>query len=206
MTVGDRIRALRIQNNLTLAELGKRIGSTPSAVKKWEDGDIANVKASTLKKIADALGTTPGYLMDWGDAVPWADSILSVPETKQVPVIGTIACGTPILAEENLEGYATINKDSDVDFALRCKGYSMVGARIYDGDIVYIRQQPVVENGEIAAVLIDDEATLKRVYVSPDKIELRAENPAFPSMVFEGNDRSKVRILGKAILFVGKIA
>jgi len=88
-----------------------------------------------------------------------------------------------------------------VDFALTCIGDSMIGARIMDGDLVYIHQQPEVENGDIAAVLIDDEATLKRVYYYPGRIILQAENPNFPPMVFQGSELDGVRIIGKAVFF-----
>lgn len=208
MTTGDKIKALRKQNDLTLSELAKRIGSSPSAVKKWEDGYIKNIKAPTLLKIAKALGTTPGALLaDWEEPdYSLANNTFSIPAQKQVPILGSIACGEPILAEENIEGFAPVPASDNVDFALRCRGYSMVNARILDGDIVYIRSQPTVENGEIAAVLIDDEATLKRVYILPDRIELRPENPTFPILIFEGEERNSVRILGKAVSFLGRIA
>ena len=88
------------------------------------------------------------------------------------------------------------------DFCLRCNGDSMVGARIKDGDVVFIRQQPEVENGEIAAVIIDDEATLKRVYLSADKIILQPENPRYEPFVFVGEELSQIRIIGKAVAFI----
>lgn len=96
------------------------------------------------------------------------------------------------------------------DFALRCKGDSMIGARIYDGDIVYIRKQPQVENGEIAAVLIEDvaeyaEATLKRLYLSSGQLVLQAENPTFAPIVFTGDSIRQVHILGKAVAFTSML-
>ena len=90
--------------------------------------------------------------------------ILPLPPTKKLPLLGTIACGEPILAEENIEEYIDVDEEVKADFVLRCKGQSMIEARIFDGDLVYIHQQADVENGEIAAVLIDNEATLKKVY------------------------------------------
>ena len=81
----------------------------------------------------------------------------------------------------------------------------MINARIFDGDIVYIRQQPDVENGEIAAVLIDGEATLKRVFKHKESLELRAENPTFPPMYFEGTELNGIRILGKAVAFLSSV-
>jgi repressor LexA len=128
-----------------------------------------------------------------------------LPKMKKVPLLGTIACGEPILAEENIEDFINMPVQVKGTFALRCKGDSMINARIFDGDIVYIRQQPDVENGEIAAVLIDNEATLKRVYKYENRIELRPENPTFKVMNFENEELNNIRILGKAVGFFSKV-
>ena len=128
-------------------------------------------------------------------------NIVSLPATKKVPLVGKIACGTPITAEENVEDYVDVPEFTHADFALTCQGDSMIGARILDGDIVYIRLQPEVENGEIAAVLIDGEATLKRVYYQKGRIILQPENNSYPPMIYEKNEMMDVRILGKATYF-----
>jgi len=125
---------------------------------------------------------------------------------NRIPHDGTSACATPILAQENIECHVDIPEYINADFALRCKGDSMIGARIYDGDIVYIRQQPDVIDGEIAAVLIDDEATLKRVYkIGSRRLELRAENPSFPVLKYEGKTLAEVKIIGKAVYFTSAV-
>ena len=131
-----------------------------------------------------------------------------MPRTYKVPLLGTIACGEPILAQENIDTYVNVPDDIKCDFTLRCKGDSMIGARIYDGDIVYIRQQPDVENGEIAAVLIDGietEATLKRVYKGDGQITLMAANEKYGPYVYVGDDINRVRIIGKAVAFTSMI-
>lgn len=133
------------------------------------------------------------------------ENLIPLPKTKKVPLVGTIACGTPTTAVENIEDYIDMSEDIHADFALRCKGDSMINARIFDGDIVYIRQQPDVDNGEIAAVLIDDEATLKRVFKHKDSLELRAENPTFPPLYYEGSELETIRILGKAVAFLSEV-
>lgn len=133
------------------------------------------------------------------------DNILPMPATYTVPLLGTIACGEPILAAENIEDNVEVPENIHADFALRCKGDSMINARIHDGDIVYIRQQPAVNNGEIAAVLVGDEATLKRVYVYEDHVVLQPENPAYEPLVYFGETMSTVRILGKAVGFTSII-
>lgn len=133
------------------------------------------------------------------------NSILPFPTQKKLPLLRTIACGQPIFTEKNIEGYCNCLDNIHADFGLRCKGDSMIGARIHDGDIVYIRQQPDIENGEIAAVLIDDEATLKRVYKSGDSIILQPENPAYAPRVFVREEINQIRILGKAVCFLSKV-
>ena len=128
-----------------------------------------------------------------------------MPEMRKVPLVGSIACGTPILAQQNLDGEVDIPAEIRADFALRCKGDSMINARIYSGDIVYIRQQEEVEHGEIAAVLIGEEATLKRVYLFEDHISLEAENPQYRPIVYWGEDMNSVHILGKAVAFTSDV-
>ncbi|MGM9670681.1 MAG: helix-turn-helix domain-containing protein [Oscillospiraceae bacterium] len=132
---------------------------------------------------------------------PLPDNITPMPKTYKIPLLSTIACGEPILAAENIEDEVEIPEHIHADFALRCKGDSMINARIHDGDIVYIRQQPAVNNGEIAAVLIGDEATLKRVYVHSDHVVLQPENPSFDPLVYFGEAMEQIRILGKAVGF-----
>jgi repressor LexA len=128
-----------------------------------------------------------------------------MPEMRQIPLVGTIACGTPITAQENVEGEVDIPDYIHADYALRCKGDSMINARIFDGDIVYIRQQPTVENGEIAAVLIEDEATLKRFRRLEDRIILEPANPLFDSLVYRGSEMEQVHILGRAVAFTSNV-
>lgn len=132
-------------------------------------------------------------------------NVIPMPAMRKLPLIGTIACGEPILAQENVEGEVSVPEHVHADFALRCKGDSMINARIFDGDVVYIRQQPTVENGEIAAVLIGDEATLKRVRLYEDHISLEPENPQYRPLVFWENEMNSVRILGKAVAFTSTV-
>ena len=124
---------------------------------------------------------------------------------NKVPLIGAIACGAPILADEHVEDYVDVPAHISADFALTCKGDSMINARIFDGDIVYIRQQETVDNGQIAAVLIDGEATLKRVRLFDNHISLEPENPQYRPLVYWGEEMNAVRILGKAVAFTSAI-
>lgn len=122
-----------------------------------------------------------------------------LPETYKAPIVGRIACGQPITAEENIEGYADVPVGKRVDFCLLCEGDSMIDAGIDDGDVVYIRKQPDIENGEIAAVRIENEATLKRVYKYPDRLVLQPENRSYPPMTYVGEEMNQVSIEGKAV-------
>ena len=124
-------------------------------------------------------------------------------KTKQIPLLGEIACGQPIYAAEDRESYVMAGTDINADFCLVAKGDSMTGARILDGDIVFIRKQDMVDNGEIAAVVIGDEATLKRVNYYPEKnlLILKAENPLYPDQIYAEDQLDTVKVLGKAVAF-----
>ena len=214
MKIGERMKHRREALGIAQTTLAERIGTSKQNLYKYENGIIANIPADKIEAIAQALHTTPAYLMGWSDdpALPAAsttlpDNIIPMPKMKRIPLIGTIACGKPILAVESADDTVALPEDIDADFSLRCKGDSMVNARIFDGDIVYIKERPMVEIGEIAAVIIGDEATLKRVYYTPgsDRITLRACNPVYPDMEYEGESLSHIRILGKAVAFTSTI-
>lgn len=124
------------------------------------------------------------------------------------PILGEIACGRPIFADEDRDGGYVTAAEEDADFCLTAKGNSMIGARICDGDKVFIRQTDMVDNGEIAAVVVDDdEATLKRVYYYPDeeKLVLMPENADYEPMVYIGEALNHIHILGKAVAVQAKV-
>ncbi|MDE6474755.1 MAG: helix-turn-helix domain-containing protein [Clostridia bacterium] len=123
--------------------------------------------------------------------------------TQKIPFLGSVACGEPIYAEEDKESYIQLGTNVNADFCLRANGDSMVGARIHDGDLVFVRKQEMVDNGEIAVVLIGDEATLKRLFYYPEsqKLVLQAENPKYAPFVYVGEELDQIRILGKAVAF-----
>lgn len=157
-----------------------------------------------LAVLAEALEVSEVWLMGYGADLE-SVGIMPLPKATRIPLVGTIACGAPILAEENVEETVSCPEGVQADFCLRCKGDSMRDARILDGDIVYIRQQSEVDNGQIAAVLIDDEATLKRVYVTSDSIILQAANPLYAPLVYSGEEMASVRILGRAVAFFSTV-
>ena len=199
MSISEKIYKLRTKSGFSQEELGRMLGVQRAAVQKWECGTVKNLKRDTIKKLSEIFNVPPSSFID--TEYMTYDNVIAFPKMNHIPLIGTIACGTPILATENLDGEVTVPEDIDADFALRCKGDSMIDARIHNGDIVYIRQQPTVENGEIAAVLIDEEATLKRVYLSENTITLVACNSKYQPFVFTGEQLNQIRILGKAVGF-----
>lgn len=213
------IKHRRKELGMTQTDLAKKLGYTDkSMISKIENGSI-DLPQSKIISFAEVLNISPSDLMGWEEPSPAnkldyskISNIMPLPykEGRTVPLIGSIACGVPILADENIEKEVMLPEDISADFCLRCKGDSMINARIYDGDIVFIRKQPMVENGEIAVVLIDEmadvsEATLKRVYIYKDKIMLIAENPAYPPMVYSNEDMNSVRIVGKAVAFLSRV-
>lgn len=199
MNSGDRIKQLRIARDMTLEELGRRVGVGKSTVRKWETGAIANMRRDKIAKLAEALGTTVMDIMGIDSGVVVPSGFQSMPATDSaVPLVGDIACGSPILADTNIRSYIASPSNWRADFALECHGDSMA-PKILDGDVVAIRKVGQIENGQIAAVRIDDDATLKRLYHYPDKLILQAENPAYEPIVLLESDMERVTIEGLAV-------
>ena len=205
--ISVRIRDLRAKHGLTLEQVAQQVGVGRSTVRKWETGIIENMRRDKIAKLAAARHTTPGYLMGWSEEqeLPCPSNLSNLPTMEKIPLVGAIACGAPILAQEHIEDYVDKPTHIRADFALTCKGDSMINARIFDGDVVYIRQQDTVDSGEIAAVLIDSEATLKRVRLFDDHISLEPENPQYRPIVLWGDEMNTVRILGKAVAFTSTV-
>lgn len=188
---------------LTLADVARAVGVSESTVQRWESGNIRSMRYEKLGKLAEVLRVNPAAFMGWDDSADLPSNMEVLDELKKVPLVGQIACGTPILAEQNIEDYIDLPHHIRADYALTCKGDSMIGAGVHDGDVVYIRKQTQVDNGQIAAVLVDSEdATLKRFYYDGKAtVTLTAENPAVPPMVFAGEDVERIRVIGLAVAF-----
>lgn len=198
--LSKRIKELRKSKGLTLEELAELVGTSRQTIHRYENGTIINIPPEKVESLARALGTTPQSLMGW-DRGAYSNVLpLSV---KRLPMLGAIACGEPIYASEEHDSFVPVDADLDADFCLRARGDSMIGARIFDGDIVFIRSQDSVDNGEIAAVIINDEATLKRVYFFPDegKLILSPENPKYSPLVYVNDELNNIKIIGKAMAF-----
>lgn len=199
MKMGEKIYNLRMKNNMTLEELGDRVGVGKSTVRKWEKGLIANMKRDKIAKLASALGVSPAYLMGWED-VPFETPVTLYDvkaDPKRIPIIGKIAAGVPISAIEEHDEWFDIDRSINADFALRVKGDSMINANIFDGDIAFFRAQNTLESGEIGVFIIDDEATLKRYRVYDDFALLEPANPDYKAIVV--NAVKQANIQGKLV-------
>ena len=207
--IGERIKGLRKSLGLTLEELARAVGTSKQTIHRYESGAISNIPPEKIVLLAKELKTTPSELFGWADEEALAFDYRGSESfsVKKLPILGDIACGVPIYAAEEHESYIAVGDSSDADFCLRAQGDSMTGARIYDGDIVFIRSQSSVDNGEVAAVIIGEEATLKRVYYYPaeEKLILSPENPKYAPLVYIGEELSSVKILGKAVAFQSRI-
>lgn len=210
--ISERIMRTIKRKNISYGELSNMTGIAKSALQRYATGETEKIPLPRLEKIADALCVNAAYLMGWEeslednvpgaeDNIPGAENIIPMPKMNTVPLVGTIACGTPILAVENIEDQVDIPEHIHADFALRCKGDSMIDVDIQDGDIVYIRQQDEVNPGQIAAVLVEDEATLKRFYYdeAAGVVTLVPANSAMPPQVYHGETLNHIKILGLVV-------
>ena len=201
MDMGAIIKRERLKREWTQEQLGEKLGITKSMVAKYENGHVANMKRSKIEELAKLFELSPAYLMGYED-ISFNENI--IPFTpKYLPLVGETACGEPIYSEETRGVYIQVDKDIKADFCVKAKGDSMINARIHNGDIVFIRKQETVENGEIAVVIIKDEVTLKRVYYYREQntLILRPENPMYPEQVYSNEELEQIKILGKAIAF-----
>lgn len=202
----NRMQAFRLAKKQNMRQTARELGIPYTTYVSYEKGD-RQPNTEMLLRLASYFGVSVDALLGNTHCAETAEPTESPCRSNpnRVPLLGIIACGEPILAEKNDSSLTTVPDGVRADFALRCKGESMINARIHDGDIVYIRSQPMVDDGEIAAVLIGEEATLKRVYRHAGRLELRAANPSFPNLFFNEKDTDQIRILGKAVAFTSRI-
>ena len=195
----SRLVKLRKERKLTQAELAKALNVTQSAIGNWELGK-REPDYTTLAQIADFYHVTIDYLLGRSDDSEVLFGFYPV-KKKKFPVLGKVACGEPIFADEDRETWITASGDIDADFCLVAQGDSMSGAHIEDGDIVFIKQTDVVENGYIAVVLIGDEATIKYIDYRPETstLILTPANPAFRTQVYQGPELETIRVIGMAV-------
>lgn len=203
MSIAENIKRIRLEHGLSQAELGKIAGVSDKAVSTWELG-IKVPRMGAVEKMANYFGIAKSEIVDDVQPSPAKKPTIPpgfepMPRMRKIPLIGSIACGIPITAEQNIEKMVDVPESIRCDFSLTCHGDSMVDAGIHDRDVVYIHIQPEVENGQIAAVRIGEEATLKRVYYSDGVLTLMPANPAYAPMVYSGPQLDEVQIEGRAV-------
>lgn len=206
-TSSNRMQLLREEKGLNMKEAAARLQLPYTTYRNYEQG-LREPNSETLVQIANFYGVSVDYLIGRSTSrnsvlydqrpVTIPPGFQPMPEMATVPIVGRIACGTPILAEQNIEGSACVPARWRATFSLICKGDSME-PKIHDGDLVAIHKQPEVENGEIAAVRIGEEATLKRVYKRDGFLELRPENSNYESIILIGEKMAEATIEGKAV-------
>lgn len=207
MGMSERIKERRLAMNYTQEELASRLGLQKSAIAKYENGRVENIKRSVIAQMASILDCSPSYLMGWNDnVIP-----VSIPHTQGVTinVLGRVAAGIPINAVEEIIDTEEISEDlakTGTFFGLQIRGDSME-PRIYNGDVVIVRQQDDAETGEVVIATINgDDATCKRLRKYRDGIELISNNPSYAPMFFSNEEilSKPVRILGKVVELRGK--
>lgn len=207
LEIGIRIAERRMQLGLTMDDVAQKIGVAKSTIQRYETGQIQKIKLPVIESIASALSVNPAWLIGKSeDPAPksvYEGPLLPLPRMKRWQVIGGTACGSPIhkdIEEETVLAPA----DIDADRVFRCVGDSMIGAHIFDGDIVFVKTGEYVEDGRIGVVRVDDEYTLKRIYRGPDYLELRSENPKYSPIIIRG-EQTNAEIVGKAVQFLTKV-
>ena len=210
----DRLVHAMELRGVRAAELSRRTGLSKARISQYVNGKFVP-KSDAVILIAEQLRVSELWLLGKSDDIEPGPRTVKIPCPENVsplrlcryPILGEIACGLPILAEEDPDGGYVTAAETNADFCLTAKGDSMIGARIFDGDEVFIQQTDLVNNGEIAAVVVENEATLKRVYYYPEdeKLILTAENPVYAPMVFVGEELASIRILGRAVAFQSKV-
>lgn len=219
-TTADRLKQLMAERGLKQADILRlcrpyaeryRIKIGSNDLSQYVTGKVAPGQTK-LFILGKALRVNEAWLMgcdvdrapmntDSNDALDLVEGVVRRIQMKKFPMIGEIACGAPIVAHQEYETFVEASASINADFCVTAKGDSMINARIFDGDVVFIREQPTVNNGEIAAVIIENDVTLKRVYFYDNRIELRPENPTYPVLNYEGTQLETVRIIGKAVAF-----
>ena len=201
LTFGQKLKYLREENDLTLSEVGMMINNrfgkaiTKSMLSKWENEVVASPRYQDIKMVAIIFGVTTDYLLGLSEVKYPVDPN----SLTKIPILGSIDAGTPMLAQSDVIGHKYIETDKDL-FAMKVNGDSMSGARIYDGDVVFVEKTDLVDDGQIYVVSVDrGEAALRRVCVVDGRTVLHAENPNYPDVLISKKDIKELKILGRVV-------
>lgn len=200
---GNIIKNLRTERNLTQEEVGKIIGASKQTLHKYENGIITNIPQDKIESLANLFDVSPSYIMGWEkDKTDLSNipGVIPVKKIIKIPILGHIQCGSPVMSVENYEGYFPADPEIiNSDFCLYADGDSMIDAGIHEGDLVFFKQTPQVENGTIAAVYVDDTTTLKRFYKKENQIILQPENKSYSPIIINLDESTNIRILGEMV-------
>lgn len=200
MSIKDILKDRRLELQLTLEDVAKRVGVSPATISRWESGDIANMRRDRIAALAEALQISPAVIMGWDVDTPIPPGAHR-PQFKKVPMLGYAAAGQPLEDLNQDTPYYDVENKYDVDFCITVRGDSMIDANINDGDIVFIKSMPEVPNGRIACVEIDNEKVcLKRFYKSGKTISLASANSKYAPMFFTEDNCENIKVLGLAVL------
>lgn len=200
MGIKDILKDRRLELQLTLEDVAKRVGVSPATISRWESGDIANMRRDRIAALAEALQISPAVIMGWDVDTPIPPGTHR-PQFKKVPMLGYAAAGQPLEDLNQDTPYYDVDNKYDVDFCITVRGDSMIDANINDGDIVFIKSMPEVPNGKIACVEIDNEKVcLKRFYKSGKTVSLTSANSKYAPMFFTEDTCESIKVLGLAVL------
>lgn len=200
MDIKDILKDRRLELQLTLEDVAKRVGVSPATISRWESGDIANMRRDRIAALAEALQISPAVIMGW-DVDTTLPPGTHRPQLKKVPMLGYAAAGQPLEDLNQDTPYYDIENKYDVDFCITVRGDSMIDANINDGDIVFIKSMPEVPNGKIACVEIDNEKVcLKRFYKAGKTVSLASANSKYAPMFFTEDNCENIKVLGLAVL------
>ena len=208
LKLSDKLKMLRVKNNLTQEEVGKRIGVNKSTIMRWEKGETQKITLPVIAALANIYNVKPTFLIDSENNTLPLEFIKPKPKQSKsgvkIPVLGSVAAGIPIDAIEDIIDYEEISEEmakTGEFFALQIKGDSME-PKFSKGDVVIVRKQPDVESGQIAVVLVNDhEATVKKFVKHEEGISLLSTNPAYTPMFFTPGEVKSlpISILGKVV-------
>lgn len=211
MSISENLNAAIQKSGISYRELSDRTGVPKSAIQRYASGETEKIPIDRLKLICEALGINVAYIMGWDSDASASPSVPDLPNIVplrriRVPILGDIAAGEPVLAEEHLQEYAELDENApSCDYGLRVTSDSMEPT-IRPGDLVFIRQQDDVDDGQIAAVLLDDSATLKHIYHMPGGLQLLSENVTkYPPRVVTFEEYNTIKILGLAVAYRRKL-
>ncbi len=192
-TIVDHIKELAAGRGLTIQALEGKLGFGNGTIGRWKK---SSPSVDKLDKVAEYFGVSIDYLI----GKTYSGDIAPV-NIRKIPLLSEYLCGGSVEIKEEYGSYSAAGAEPDCDFCIRVRGDSMINARLRDGNIAFIKQQKMVENGAVAAVAIDDKITIKRFYIRNDAVILLSDNPSCPPHIYEGEDLKRVRLLGKVVAF-----